>query len=97
MLNMAFLTKLYGTFCVGMGAYGFSRGYRAYSGKEDTNLTSNKVVHGIINGMTYGAPVLNMWPTFRLLNRLEIECRKLNKDNYQSNYEECIGVCKETI
>jgi hypothetical protein len=94
---MALLTKLYGTFCVGMGTYGFTRGYRAYSGTEDTNLTCDKVLQGVINGMAYGAPILNMWPTFRLLNRLEIECRSLNKDNYQSNYEEFIGVCKETI
>lgn len=97
MLNMGFLTKLYGTFCVGMGVYGFTRGYRSYTCKEDNNLISTKVVQGVINGVMYGTPIFNIWPTLRLLNRLEVKYKNLNKDNYKSNYEESFGVCKETI
>lgn len=94
---MTFLKKLYPTFCVGMGVYGSYRGYRAKSQSEGHRLTIDKFSLGIINGIMYAAPIANIWPTVKLLNRMEIEYKQLDKSLYKSNYEEIVGVCEETF
>lgn len=94
---MSFVGKTYATFCVGMGIYGFTRGYRSNIYKDRESLTAEKYVSGLVNGICYAAPILNIGPTFRLLNRLEIETKNLNKEQHKSNYEEFMGICNDTI
>lgn len=94
---MSFIGKTYFTFCSGMGIYGFTRGYRSNIHKDREALTAEKCINGIVNGICYAAPILNMGPTFRLLNRLEIEYKNLNKEEHKSNYEEFMGMCNDTI
>lgn len=97
--------KLYGLFTFGMASYGFSRGYRANNNIEyrypdkKIYLTSEKCVNGIMNSIFYAIPILNMGPLFRLINRLEIDYYKLDKENYIKNYQELAGICicKDTI
>lgn len=94
---MTFLSKVYLTFCTGMGIYGFTRGYRSETHKDRESLTAEKCGKGLINGICYGAPIINIGPTLRLLNRLEIDYKNLNKEQHKSEYEEFIGTCKDTI
>jgi len=94
---MSFIGKTYFTFCASMGVYGFTRGYRSTIHKDREALTAEKCVIGFINGICYVAPILNIGPTFRLLNRLEIEYKNLDKEQHKSNYEEYMGICKDTI
>lgn len=94
---MTILKKLYPTFCVSMGLYGSYRGYRAKHQGEDNRLTIDKFTLGFVNGIIYAAPIVNIWPTVKLLNRMEIEYKQLNKDLYKSNYEEIVGVCEDTF
>ena len=94
---MSFLGKAYATFCSGMGVYGFTRGYRSNIHTNKEPLTAEKCVSGLLNGICYGAPIFNVGPMFRLLNRLEIEHKNLNKDEHKSNYQEFMGVCNDTI
>lgn len=94
---MTFFNKLYPTFCVGMGLYGSHRGYRSKSHGEDNRLTIDKMTLGFINGIIYAAPIVNIWPTVKLLNRMEIEYKQLDKHLYKSNYEEVVGVCEDTF
>lgn len=94
---MSFLGKTYIAFCSGMGIYGFTRGYRSNIREDKENLTAEKCLSGILNGICYAVPIANIGPTFRLINRLEIEYKNLNKEEHKSNYEEFIGICKDTI
>lgn len=94
-MNLA--TKLYGTFCVGMGVYGFSRGYRSRVINEKERLISDKLTNAAFNGLFYAAPIANIGPTLRLINRLEIEHKGLNMNDYKDNYREFVGDCEETI
>ena len=94
---MSFLTKFYGTFCGTMGLYGFTRGYRCDIETNKPILTSEKYFNGLINGLYYATPIFNMSPTRKLLNRLEIEYKNFNKNNYKDNYTEITGVCNDTI
>jgi hypothetical protein len=90
-------TKLYGTFCIGMGLYGFTRGYRSFNSKDKERLTSDKITNAIFNALFYAAPIANIGPTIRLINRLEIEHKGLNMNDYKDNYREFVGDCEETI
>lgn len=94
---MRLLGKLYAGFSFGMSAYGFSRGYRSNVRDNKNELTSEKLISGLLNGMYYGAPVINIGPTIKLINRLEIEINNLDKDTYKDNYQEFIGICKDTL
>lgn len=94
-MNLA--AKLYGTFCVGMGMYGFSRGFRAQYNQDKERLTSDKITNAAFNGLFYAAPIANIGPTIRLINRLEIEYKGLNASDYKDNYREFVGDCEETI
>ena len=94
---MSFLGKAYISFCTGMGVYGFTRGYRSNIHKDRESLTAEKCVSGLLNGICYGTPIFNIGPIFRLVNRLEIQHKSLNKEEHKSNYEEFMGICNETI
>lgn len=87
-------------FCSTMGLYGATRGYRASHQFESKHkLTSEKIINAFTNGIFYAIPVVNIGPTVRLINRLEIAYRGLNPSDYQTDYKEIMGggVCDNTI
>ena len=85
------LKRVQVTSCVGMGMYGASRGYRAPHDDD-----ADRIISGLVSGLMYGTPVLNIFPTILLINRVEIESRGLPKDVYKSNYNEIWGTCYDT-
>ena len=91
------LSKKYFTFCTGMGIYGFTRGYRADIVKNQQTLTLDKCLCGFMNSFFYTAPIFNIFQVFKLVNRVEIYFKNLNKDEYEYNYQEFIGICKDTV
>lgn len=83
---------------IGMGIYGFTRGYRAED-KLNTpeRLIGEKLLNGIMNGYMYCLPVYNVKWIHNLLNRVEVKYRNLDKKVYEKNYEESCGICDDTI
>lgn len=82
----------YGT----MGIYGFYRGVNVES-KEKIPLFTDQIIRGIFNGIIYANPITNLMPMYRLVNRLEIKVRGLDKTLYKENYEEIVGTYMKTI
>jgi hypothetical protein len=84
-----------------LGIYGFSRGYRAetkYEKESNYNkLISERLLNGCLNSIFYTIPPWNVYYITKLLNRIEIEHKKLDKDIYEKEYEELIGECKVTL
>jgi hypothetical protein len=77
-----------------MGIYGFSRGWRC----QDNDLYGNKTFLGILNGICYMAPVYNVFPMMRTINRLQIDYQNLDKTKYKEQYTEiCGGICNDTF
>ena len=99
MFNNVNMTSYFGKvlvgFCSTMSVYGFSRGYRALDNKK--SLTSDKIANATINSLLYAIPVMNIGPTLRLINRLEIEHKGLHKNDHSNNYREFAGNCMDTI
>lgn len=95
-MSVKLFKNLYGGFCFAMSGYGFSRGFRAAQSDNQNQLTTNTIFGSCLNGFYYGAPVINIFPTIRLINRIEIEERGLNRDLYKSEYQELCGVCNDT-
>ena len=83
---------------VGMGMYGFTRGYRSQN-KSNTPelLICEKLTNGILNGYMYCLPFYNIKWVHNLLNRVEVKYRNLDKKVYEKNYEETCGICDDTI
>jgi hypothetical protein len=93
-LKMNF-SRLYGGFCVSMGLYGFTRGFRSET--ESKRLITDKLAAGFFNSLMYSAPIVNLWPLTRLVNRLEIDYNDLEKKQYQDSFRELVGDCYDTI
>jgi hypothetical protein len=74
-----------------LGIYGFSRGYRAKRDCNYNKLTSEKFLSGCVNGVFYMLPPLNIICVIKILNRMEIENKNLDKDMHKNEYEEYIG------
>lgn len=94
--------RIYYSFCASMGLYGYTRGYRSTDDFNSKNekferLTSDKIASGIINALYYATPIINTWPALRLINRIEIEYKDLDKNKYESSYTELTGKCDETF
>lgn len=87
------IDNIYGKFCIGMVGYGFYRGYNI----ENSTFYTEKIIKGVLNGGYYGFPFINMFPTIRLLNRLEISYKNLDKYQHKSEYEELFGYCYHTL
>jgi tetrahydromethanopterin S-methyltransferase subunit E len=80
----------------GMGLYGFSRGYRAQEPNK-IPLIGYSIMKGIQNGIIYVLPGWNIVSLLRLINRLEIHARGLNRENYPAEYMEIGGYCFDTV
>lgn len=91
---MTFFYKAYTGFTLGMTAYGFSRGYRC---REPSDLYSSKITSGIVNSTMYTAPGVNLFAFVKLINRLEIDYKKLDKSKHKESYRELVGECYDTI
>lgn len=89
---MTIFNKVYFGFSIGMGMYGFSRGYRC----KENKLYSDKIVCGTLNSIFYSAPIINIFPLYRLINRIEVEKRQLDKNKYLDIYKEVFGTCSST-
>jgi hypothetical protein len=80
-----------------MGMYGFSRGYRSENNDDRHTLIIDKVSSSIVNGLLYSVPIYNLYYFSKLLNRLEIEYKNLDKEDFCIEYREINGVCKSTF
>lgn len=82
----------------GFGMYGFSRGFRAQSKYEtEPKLLSYKLLHGLASSILYMVPPWNVYYATKLINRIEINKRKLDITNYDEEFEELGGTCKDTF
>lgn len=98
-LNRGLLFKTFVFTNTSLGLYGFSRGYRSSStyNVDNEKLTSNKILDGTINSIFYMIPPWNLYNVTKLLNRIEIEYRNLDKSLYNSEYEDLTGRCTDTV
>jgi len=97
MTNLHPLQKVYGVFSLSIGIYGCKRGYKAKFDFEEELLTSEKILRSTFNGILYACPIMNIFPTIRLINRIEIKTKGLDPNKYKSAYQEVVGYCKDTI
>jgi hypothetical protein len=44
----------------------------------------------------YTAPGINLFPLYRLFNRIEIDYKNLDKEKHSENYRELVGKCYDT-
>lgn len=96
-------------FHIGMGIYGFTRGFRSdYENSFSRFITrdksqrklllSERVFDGVANSMIYVAPLWNIYFLYCLLYRVEISIRGLKKDDYYYYYKEPVsGYCFDTL
>jgi hypothetical protein len=90
--------KFYTGFCFTMGLYGYTRGFRSTSSYDKSpRLTTQKLSMGFFNALLYSAPVYNLWPLARLVDRLEIDYNGLDKTQYKDAFIELVGECYDTI
>lgn len=94
-MSIKFFKNFYGGFCFIMSGYGFSRGFRA--AQTENKLTTDTIMSSCLNGLYCGTPIINIFPTIRLINRIEIEKRELDRNLYESEYKEMMGVCNDTF
>jgi|UniRef100_A0A6C0ALU2 hypothetical protein len=93
-----FLFKSFIVANTSFGIYGFSRGYRGTSEYDNnTRLTTQKIFNGTISGIFYMIPPWNLYFIKKLLNRIEIKYRNLDKNLYNYEYDDLTGECKDTI
>lgn len=95
--KIPFVVKAYGGFTAAMSVYGFSRGFRTQRAKEDPRLLYHKCWSGVVNGVYYAYPIVNLLPLCSLFGRLEIELRGLDRRCYGECYDEMSGKCMDTI
>ena len=96
-------------FNMGMGVYGFTRGYRSkpysqymYKTEKDKlekeRLITTKVINGLGNGIMYSLPIWNIPMVLNLCERIEIEMKGYNKEEYVKSYLEWFdGKCDDTL
>lgn len=98
-LNRGLLFKTFIVTNTSFGLYGFSRGYRSSStyNPDNEKLTSDRIFSGSLNCLFYMIPPWNLFYITKLLNRMEIEYKNLDKNLYNSEYKELTGTCKDTF
>lgn len=91
--------KNFWRFHIGMGIYGFTRGFRSeYEKSPRKILFSERIVGSVANSCMYFTPIWNLHHLYRLFNRVEILIRGLDKEEYKINYEEPFsGNCFHTL
>ena len=96
--------KLYTGYSIAMTTYGFSRGYRCDNAKllnfgveNDTKTQNEKICGGVINSCLYLPPLLNFLQTWKMIKRLEISHKNLDKMNNTEEYKELVGFCYDTL
>jgi hypothetical protein len=94
---MGFLKKAFIGYTTYMSVYGFSRGYRSEDQSGRKKLLMNRINVGLLNGILYAVPPVNITHLVRLINRLEIENKGLNPRDYSFEYEEVYGECYDTF
>ena len=97
--NMGYFKKAFVTINTGIGIYGFTRGYRSrlfYEEEDVPRLTINKITSGLLNGFIYMIPPWNIFFISKMINRIEIEKRNLDKNKYKDEYDEIVGRCFDT-
>jgi hypothetical protein len=92
---MSIFSRAYTGFTLGMTAYGFNRGYRCEEYKDALYL--EKILAGVVNSTMYTAPGVNLFAFSKLINRIEIEYRNLDKTKHSDNYKELVGQCNHTF
>jgi len=86
-------------FHIGMGAYGFTRGFRSRTENESfPRLVTERISEGLVNSLIYVSPFWNIYPMFCLFNRVEICIRGLKKEDYKIYYREPLSeYCFDTL
>lgn len=86
----SFLSKrtLAQTIYFSFGGYGFWRQYKSMSSEE---LLTYKICFSLMNGSLYVLPPYNIYAFYKLLNRLEIQSKNLDKHLYENQYTEFLG------
>lgn len=96
--QMTLLKRSFIGFTTYMAVYGFSRGYRSeFAYGNIDKLTTDRIRSGILNGLIYSAFPFNIYQISRLLNRIEIESKGLNKNDYPEEFREITGECYYTF
>ena len=83
-------------YAVGMGLYGFTRGYRATHHLDTTSrqfvphsyLIGDRVSQGAITAFFYAMPYTLPWTFVNLVNRVEIHLRGWKPEDYPEVYRE---------
>ena len=88
------LLRAYGSFCVGFGFYGLSRGLRIEDCKNNKDI--DFVYKAAINGFYYALPPWQFYNIKSLLERIELQRTGFNKIN-KRHYKETNGICWDTI
>lgn len=94
------LLHKYMMFCIGVGVYGFTRGYRSdrkfnNSSESNKRLIGDKISNGLENGLIY--TVIPFPFCLRLINRIDIKLSNVDKKEYDTSYAEVTGYCMDTI
>lgn len=97
------LFRAYGSFCVGFGLYGFSRGLRVdgYQKNRDYDF----IYKAMINGIYYALPPWQFMYIKTLLERIELAKLENTNNVYKERfyrhtsrvYKESNGICWDTL
>lgn len=77
--------------------YGFTRGYRSDNNSKNHLLTSTKITNGLLNSCFYALPIFNIFCLSKLIDRIEIRIKGLDKNDYKESYKEINGFCYDDI
>lgn len=83
-------------YAMGMGLYGFTRGYRSTHHWDATShrfvphnyLIGDRVGHGIVTAFFYAMPYTMPWSFGNLVNRVEIHLREWKPEDFPETYRE---------
>ena len=86
----------YGIFTASMFSYGFFRELKS-TYKVPHDLIGYKISGSLVNGFLYTIPPYGALKLFHTINRIDVYYYKKNKDNYESIYDEFVGVNKNVL
>lgn len=99
------MIKYYGIFSSAMGVYYSIRGFQISHSKpfksnelvKSDILIGDRLVCGLSNGALHALPLWNIYGFMRLMNRIEIYYRDLEKDKFYNQYQEVGGYNMSTL